>query len=153
MDTKERTTPEREAARIVASALRQDAASQDRGDFDSIGERYDDVYAEVLTVCSAYPDRVATGFTFWDWWVDARNHAWQYYEGIGCDDWPRLARHVAASVEAGMPVTEPVLVRHIELARRPGSLPDSNGSSAGSVVTMPNFPMQPSATRCARRGG
>jgi hypothetical protein len=122
MDTQARTAGEREAAVIVASALRQDAAAQDAGKFDVIGERYDDVYGEVLSLCSEYPDTIATGFTFWDWWTDARNHDWQYYEGITRNDWPRLARHVADSVEAGRPISDAVLIRRFERARRPGPL-------------------------------
>jgi len=120
LDTRGRTASEREAARVIAAALRQDAAAQDAGDFESIAKRYDDVYAEVLAVSSEYPDTVATGFTFWDWWADARNHDWQYYEGIERDDWSRLARHVADSIEAGLPISDPMLVRHFERARRPG---------------------------------
>ena len=120
MDTNAATPTEREAGSIVAAALRQDAAAHDAGDFESIAERHDDVYAKVLAVCPDYPDTVATGFTFWDWWADARNHDWQYYEGIERHDWPDLARHVADSIEAGLPVSDPKLVRQFERARRPG---------------------------------
>lgn len=108
--------------RIIATALRQDAAAHDAGDFESIATRFDDVYAEVLTVCADYPDTVATGFTFWDWWADARNHDWQYYDGIDREDWPRLARHVADSIEAGAPVSDPQLIQQYELARQPGPI-------------------------------
>jgi len=114
------TPPAREAARIVASALRQDAKAHEAGNFEAIAARYDDVYAEVLPLCEDLPGMIATGFTFWDWWSDARNHAWQYYEGITREDWPRLARHVADAVEAGSPITDPVLMRHFERAARPG---------------------------------
>jgi len=113
------TPAEREAARIVASALRQDAAAHEAGDFQAIANRYDDVYAEVLPLCSDLPGMVATGFTFWDWWADARNHEWQYYEGITRDDWPRLARHVADAVEAATPITDVVLMRHFQRAAQP----------------------------------
>jgi hypothetical protein len=120
LDAREEAAVEREAGRVVAAALRLDAAAQDAGDFEAIAKRYDEVYAEVLSLCSSYPDTVATGFTFWDWWADARNHDWKYYEGIARDDWSRLARHVADSIEAGRPISDPVLIRHFERARRPG---------------------------------
>jgi hypothetical protein len=122
VDTQTGTPAELEAARIVASALRVDAAAQDAANFEAIAKRYDDVYGEVLSLCSEYPDTIATGFTFWDWWAGARNHEWQYYEGIARDDWPRLARHVADSVEAGVRISDPVLIRHFERAARPGPL-------------------------------
>jgi hypothetical protein len=57
MDTQARTPGEREAARIVASALRQDAAAQDAGKFDAIGERYDDVTARCLAYAASTPTR------------------------------------------------------------------------------------------------
>ncbi len=113
---------EREAARIVALALRQDASAQEAGDFEAIAERYDDVYAEVLVLCNEVPDSLARGFTFWDEWCDARNHEWSYYSDIARDDWPRLARQVAEAVESGAPITDPVLVRHLEEAAEPGLL-------------------------------
>jgi phage-related minor tail protein len=122
VDTQAPTPAEREAARIVARALRQDAAAQDAGDFDAIAKRYDDVYGEVLPLCSKLPDPIATAFTFWDWWADARNHDWQYYEGIARDDWPRLARHIAHTVEAGVPISDPALRRHFQRVARPGPI-------------------------------
>jgi len=74
----------------------------------------------VLQLCNDLPETVATGFTFWDWWADARNHEWHYYKGITREDWPRLARHVADAVEAATPITDPVLVRHFQRAAQPG---------------------------------
>jgi hypothetical protein len=120
MDIGNKSPSEREAASIVASALRQDASAHEAGHFETIANRYDDVYAEVLALCTDYSAPVATAFTFWDWWADARNHAWQYYDGIVRDDWPRLAHHVADAVEAGTPITDPALVRHFQRAARPG---------------------------------
>ena len=113
---------EREAARIVARALRQDASAQEAGELEAINARCDAVYAEVLQNCKDLPGTLATCFTFWDEWGDARNHEWRYYPGIARDDWPRLARHLADAVESGAPITDPVLVRHLEEAARPGPL-------------------------------
>ncbi len=53
---------EREAARILASALRQDATAQEASNFEAIANRYDDVYAEVLPLCSDLPD-IAASYT------------------------------------------------------------------------------------------
>ena len=115
-------TGEREAARIVAAALRRDASAQEAGDFEAIAARYDDVYAEVLELSDDLPGEIGRSFTFWDEWCDARNHDWMYYPGIAREDWPRLARHVADAVESGATITDPVLVRHFEEAARPGLL-------------------------------
>jgi hypothetical protein len=114
------TPAQREAAGIVAAALRQDARAHEVGHFEAIAKRYDDVYAEVLAVCAGYSAPVVTAFTFWDWWADSRDHASQYYDGIVREDWPRLARHVADTVEASTPVTDPALVRPFQRAASPG---------------------------------
>lgn len=114
-------SPEQEATALLADALRKDALAQDAGDVAAVGDRYDDVYQDVLALCEDLSGRAADGFLFWDWWCDARNHDWKYYyEGIARDDWPRLARHIADAIEQDLPITEPVLVKHFERAARPG---------------------------------
>lgn len=112
MEPPDRTPSEHEAAAVLAAALRQDAAAHEAGTFAAIAERYDDVLAQVLPLCETLPDGVSQGFTFWDGWADARNHEWMYYEGIGRDDWPGLARLVADAVESDVGFTDPRLLRH-----------------------------------------
>jgi catechol 2,3-dioxygenase-like lactoylglutathione lyase family enzyme len=70
-----------------------------------------------------------------DWWADFRNHAWQCYDGMVREDWPRLARHVADAVEAGTPVTDPALVRYFQRAARPGLL-----ARLGRLLGLPREP-------------
>jgi hypothetical protein len=111
-----------EAELILAAALRDDADAQAAGRAETIGERFDDVYGEILPLAPTFSVGVNIGFTFWDWWIDARNHQWLYYDGISESDWPRLARHVAHAIESGEPVSDPVLIRHFEAHAKPGLL-------------------------------
>lgn len=113
---------DQKAARLVASALREDASAHEAGDFGAIGEQMDRIHGEVLALCGDLSDGISIGITFWDDWADARNHEWMYHEGIGQDDWPRLARHVADAIESGAPITDPILVRQYSSADRPGLL-------------------------------
>lgn len=79
---------------ILASALLADADAHEGNRFEDIGERYDDVLAGLLPLKDRWTLHVSVALEFWDGWVDARNHDWQYYPGIARDDWPRAGtRH------------------------------------------------------------
>lgn len=89
------------AVEFLASALEADAAAQEAGHTEEIGERYDEVLLEVRPVWDENADALSMGFHFWDCWADARNHDWNYYPGITENDWPGLAREVADAVRQG----------------------------------------------------
>lgn len=86
---------------VLASALEADADAHDAGRHDCIGERYDDVYGEVLPFWESHPRSLSMGFHFWDCWVDARNHDWNYYPDAREGDRPGLARAVTAALRSG----------------------------------------------------
>jgi hypothetical protein len=86
---------------VLASALEADADAHDAGRYDAVGERYDDILGEVLPFWDSHPRALSMGFHFWDCWVDARNHDWQYHPDADEADWPRLARAVAAALRSG----------------------------------------------------
>jgi hypothetical protein len=102
------------AAEVVAEALLADAEAHEAGRYDEIGEQFDDVLAETLPLEDAKADHVTIAFSFWDGWIDARNHDWLYYEGIERHDWPKHARAVAACLQAGRSPDDPVLLRHFD---------------------------------------
>ena len=104
-------TPGPDPHLIVATALRRDADAHDAGAVDSVGESYDDVLAEVLPLWNEAGGTIGMAFRFWDAWVKARNNDWPNSSGIAREDWPRLARHIAAALEMHNTVSEPVLER------------------------------------------
>ena len=98
---------------IVATALRREAVLHDSERFDRIGDAYDDVEMELLpleTSC-ARDIAIAIAMSFWDSWIDARNHDWHYYQGISQSDWPVLARTIASMLDTGAPITEPGVLK------------------------------------------
>jgi hypothetical protein len=107
------------AAEVVAEALLADAEAHDGGRYEEIGEKFDDVLAEVLPLPDAKAHHVSVAFSFWDGWIDARNHEWLYYEGIGRDDWPRHARAVTSALQVGCSPEDPALLRHFDRPPRP----------------------------------
>lgn len=86
---------------VLAAALEADADAHEAGRHDAVGERYDDVLAEVTPFWDPRARRLSVGFHFWDCWVDARNHDWNYYPDAQEGDRPRLARAVAAALRSG----------------------------------------------------
>lgn len=100
------------AEEILASALLGDADEHSRGRYDQLGSRYDDVYAALLPLMERNTPTVAMAYEFWDGWIDSRNHDWQYYAGIGRDDWPHLAAEIAQALRGGTEIRNPVLIEH-----------------------------------------
>ena len=92
---------ERLSVEVLASALEADADAQEMGRLDAVGERYDEVLAELTPLGDSHVRLLSMGFHFWDCWEDARNHGWNYYPDAQEDDWPRLARAVAAALRTG----------------------------------------------------
>jgi hypothetical protein len=86
---------------IIAAALEAAAALQERGAVRELGENYDSTLGRILEINADYDNSVSFAFTFWDNWVDASNHDWQYHNPIGEHDWPRFAREVAQAVRRG----------------------------------------------------
>jgi hypothetical protein len=86
---------------IMAAALEAEAALQEQGSIREIGENYDRTYGRILEINADYDESIGFAFTFWDNWVDASNHEWQYHEPIREPDWPRFAREIARAVRRG----------------------------------------------------
>lgn len=64
---------------VLASALEADADAHEAGRLDAVGERYDNIRAKVSPFWDSHARLLSMGFHFWDCWVDARNHDWNYY--------------------------------------------------------------------------
>ena len=91
-----------EAAEILARGLEEDIKTQKHGDPLVIGEKWDDVYAELLPIEDDIDNPVySLAFGFWDGWGDASNHNWLYYEPITEDQWPIYAKEITSSLRAG----------------------------------------------------
>ncbi len=97
---------------FLAAALERAAERHEAGHFGQIGAEYDQVEMETLPSRNRTSPRFDLAFRFWDGWVDASNHGWLYYDGIGRDDWPLLAREVAQSLREGVEPSSPVLWRY-----------------------------------------
>ena len=103
----------KEAAEILAEALEKDALDHESGNYDNIGLKWDDVYGQLLPIEEDIDQPVyGLAFNFWDDWCDASNHDWQYHEPITTNEWPKIAREIAASLRNGTPPNNQRILDH-----------------------------------------
>jgi len=96
-----------EAAReAIAEHLLSDALAHEGKRFDEIGRRFDAL--ERVFPRGGEPEQITLriALTFWDGWIDARNRGWQQTRGIQPDEWPVLARSIAADLKANREITD-----------------------------------------------
>ncbi len=113
--TAESTMLTKTAARdaLVVYLLR-DAAAHESGKYELIGEAYDDLDVVMPRGGPADPDErpLFIALSFWDGWIDSRNHRWLFYEPITERDWPNLARSIAWDLTHGREITNPIVRSH-----------------------------------------
>ena len=109
-----------EAARqALAGYLLTDAAAHEAERYDSIGRRFDSFEHAFPEGDDASLIDLRMALTFWDAWIDARNHGWQPTAGIQQGEWAELARGIAADLTAKRDIVDPH-VRELFDARSPG---------------------------------
>jgi hypothetical protein len=107
-----------EARDALVRYLQSDAVAHEAEQYDSIGRKFDAL--EYRFPRGTAPDlgRLHIALTFWDGWVHARNHGWPPGP-IAADEWPRLARAVAADLAADRDLTEDAVLAHFDLVAHP----------------------------------
>jgi len=109
-----------EAARqALAGHLVTDATAHEAGRFDAIGRRFDSFEHAFPEGDDASLIDLRMALTFWDAWIDARNHGWQPTGGIQQGEWAALARGIAADLTAKRDIAD-ARVRDLFDARSPG---------------------------------
>jgi hypothetical protein len=58
--------------------------------------------------------KIFVALSFWDGWIDASNHDWQYYDPICASDWPVLAREIAFDLRNDREISNPEVVKRFE---------------------------------------
>src|SRR3712207_1150262 len=107
-----------EARDALVANLRNDAEAHDAENYDAIGRRFDAIEYRFPRGTEPELGRLHIALAFWDGWVHARNHGWPPGP-IGIGDWPRLARAVAADLEADRDLRTEVVLTHFDLVAHP----------------------------------
>lgn len=92
----------------LATHLLRDARLQDSAP-EQIGRGFDEFDAR----CPRSDHTLNTALSFWDSWIDERNHGFPgWYAGICREDWPKLGGVIASALRAGEELEEPRVLRH-----------------------------------------
>src|SRR5581483_3994854 len=103
-----------EAKQAMISGLLQAASEHEAGRLSEIELSYDTLDANLPRDAGPEFDQLFIALNFWDGWIDARNHDWQYYEGIRAEHWPRLARSIVEDLKAGREITDELVRKHFD---------------------------------------
>ena len=107
-----------QAREALVLKLRRAADAHEDGRIKDVEDGFEAFDAMLPRDATPQFDKLHTGLVFWDSWIDAAEHAWQFYEPIEQDDWPRLARLIADAVEADQDITDPLVIEMFDLRRK-----------------------------------
>ena len=111
------------AREALIGYLLKDAEAHEAQRFDEIGRRFDGFEHAFPPGHDRALVELRIALTFWDAWIDARNHGWQPTAGIQPAEWPGLARAIAADLSADRAIVD-VRVRRLFDAAGKSSLGD-----------------------------
>ena len=103
----------------LVEQLLGDAAAHEAGRYDEIGRRFDSIEREFPRGGAPELTRLRVALIFWDGWIDARNRGWQSPQSIGTDEWPRLARGVAADLVGDREITSALVRARFDSSAHP----------------------------------
>ncbi len=107
-----------EAKQFLVESLTRDAIAHESGRYQDVGHNFDEFDASLPRGSGPDFNKLLLALNFWDGWIDARNHNWQYYEGINESDWPLLASRVIESLAKDQEISEPVVLKHFDFRAR-----------------------------------
>ena len=107
-----------EAKKAFIHGLSHDAAAHEAGHYQQIGAGFDELDVGLPRERKAEFDKLFIALNFWDGWIDARNHDWQYYKGIRESDWPILANQIVKALAEDREITEPAVLTHFDFRQR-----------------------------------
>ena len=92
--------------------LTRDADSHMARRYSEIGTGFGEMEANLLNsdeeeMDKEEFDKLFLARSFWEGWIDARNHDWSYYEHIEEDDWPILAKRIAVALAHDLEISNP----------------------------------------------
>ena len=94
------------ARELLAGYLATDATAHEAGKFDEIGRRFDSFEYHFPFGDDDSVIELKIALTFWDAWIDARNHEWQTTAGIQPAEWPVLARAIVNDLTNDRPIQD-----------------------------------------------
>ncbi len=107
-----------ELRRRFAAALEAAARAHESGNLPAIEAEYERLDGCLPRTADAIFGQLQIALEFWDGWIDARNHEWQYYAGIEAEDWPFLARTIVDDLRNGRDISDERVLERFDFRRR-----------------------------------
>ncbi len=92
---------------FLIANLTQDAVSHEEHRYYEIGAGFDEMEANLPDGDAPEFDRLFLARSFWEGWIDARNHDWAYYEHIKEKEWSVLAKRIASALALDSEIDDP----------------------------------------------
>jgi hypothetical protein len=105
----------------IASQLLGDAVAHDAERYDSIGRRFDAIEHAFPQGTDPAMQSLRVALTFWDAWIDARNHGWQHSMGIQPQEWPILARAIASDLSGDREISDVRVLQRFDASTNPAA--------------------------------
>ena len=103
----------------TVAGLRKAADDQDAGNLAALGDGFTALEVAIAKYNGANLALLRDIYTFWDEWVDARNHDWRYYP-FQPHEWPLMARSIADDISRGASISNQKWLAHLShLHRKP----------------------------------
>jgi hypothetical protein len=84
----------------IVEALERDAAAQERGDYEALGNDFDSIAAAIPRDQPPRFNKILVALSFWDGWIHARDRAWKSHSKIQQAEWPVIAREVVQFLQS-----------------------------------------------------
>jgi len=107
-----------ELRRRFVAALEAAARAHASGDLPAIETGYAELDAALPRGANPVFDKLHVALEFWDGWIDARNHDWLYYEGIGAEEWPLLSSAVVDDLRHDRDIRDERVLERFDVRRR-----------------------------------
>ena len=105
----------------LTAQLLGDATAHETERFDSIGRRFDSIEHSFPPGSDPSMHSLRIALTFWDAWIDARNHGWQHSTGIQPGEWPLLARVIAGDLAQDREITDARVLQRFDASTNPAA--------------------------------
>ncbi|MCP4535727.1 MAG: hypothetical protein GY832_01105 [Chloroflexi bacterium] len=123
------------ARNLMIQRLSQAADCHKAGAYEKLEDGFDEMDDGLPRRAGLEFLKLHTSFNFWDGWIDASNHQWKYYQGIKAEDWPILAQHIVADLQADRDITNSLVLEWFS-PRKPRNLREKVGSLCRKLVNL-----------------
>ena len=103
---------------MLAAALEADATAHEQGTLSNMDARIIEIETQLKRINDIPRPTYKMAMRFWKEWAWESTHGWSHYENIGVDDWPELARTIAAHVRTGtLPPDKRIIMNFVRRKR------------------------------------